>query len=140
MLQNWKDEKMTVVRLEWTYKSIRQIAEKMGLTLTDDQLREFMPQIDGIGSHLGEQGWRHIEKKLKAKFGKPEKKKTLEVFRFRYDGSYLGGTAVVIAHDLREAKKQLKELLSEHDFESLELTEREPLIAPQVVYNYDGEY
>ena len=66
----------------------------------------------------------------------------MEVFEFSYVGLWLGGEMIVIAKDLKQAKKLAKaELVSQVDIDSLELRGRRKIeTEPFVFYNEVGDY
>ena len=67
----------------------------------------------------------------------------MEIFEFKYKGLWLGGTIVVLADNLRKAKKLAKQdLINKEDIESLKLIKRTKVEGNKgyVVFHDDGDY
>jgi len=68
--------------------------------------------------------------------------KPMFAFHLSYPGIFLGGAAVVLAHDLREAKTLLlanRFTPDEVTRDQINLRSKTP-IEPGVPYNWDGDY
>jgi len=64
----------------------------------------------------------------------------MNIYVISYKGSWLGGTAVVLAKSARQAIELVEQDPSTIDFTEVEITGYDDIITPKVLYNNNGEY
>ena len=63
----------------------------------------------------------------------------LKAYHITYDGLWLGGVAIVVAHTKKTALRLLKEE-DPTEFTDVKITKVTVLDRPMVIYNDDGDY
>jgi len=64
----------------------------------------------------------------------------MNIYVISYKGSWLGGTAVVLAKSARQAIELVEQDPSTIDFTEVEITHLASVDQPEVIYNNNGEY